>query len=530
MTDRTLRALRAMGLGRVALGCVALGRVSLGRVALGRVSLGRVAIGRVAPGRVALGCAASALALAGAHSDASLARAAAPGDSFDLAAVVAAAPASSTVLVPPGIHAGPVVIDKALTLVGQGEAIIDGHGHGSVVVVTAPDVTVRGLVVRGSGTSLDKEDAGIVVSAARVTLEANRIEDALFGIYLKNAPGSTVRANVVRAKDLEQARMGDGIKLWYSGDSVLEDNLVTGSRDVIVWFSDRTTTRRNVVEYGRYGLHFMYASDQVVEDNVLLGNSVGIYLMYGHNVHLARNLMRDNRGASGYGLGIKDIDSATLVGNRMVGNRVGIYFDNELRGADVGLTFERNVVAHNEIGITFLPAVSQATFSANAFVDNGEQTSIAGSGTLAGNDWSVDGRGNFWSDYAGFDEAGDGVGDLPYVSQSLYEDLMAAHPGLRLFQLGPAADALDLAARAFPVFRPRAKVTDDAPLMRAPSLPPVPGLPAPRRAPGALAATGLLAMAALILVAGAGGGASVLRGAAGRRWWPSAARTESGVR
>ena len=41
----------------------------------------------------------------------------------------------------PGNHAGPVVIDKPLTLAGAGAARIVGNGTGSVVTVTAPDVT-----------------------------------------------------------------------------------------------------------------------------------------------------------------------------------------------------------------------------------------------------------------------------------------------------------------------------------------------------------------------------------------------------
>ncbi len=67
---------------------------------------------------------------------------------------------------------------------------------------------------------------------------------------------------------------------------------------------------------------------------------------------------------------------------------------------------------------------------------------------------------------------------------------MAAHPELRLFRLSPVADALDLAARAFPIFQPQPKITDERPLTAPPSLPAVSGLPA-QTGPGILPSAGI---------------------------------------
>ncbi len=95
-----------------------------------------------------------------------------------------------------------------------------------------------------------------------------------------------------------------------------------------------------------------------------------------------------------------------------------------------------------------------------------------------------------------------GVGDLPYVSQSLYEDLMDTRPELRLFQLSPAADALDLAAKALPVFAPQPKMADPSPLTELPALPPVRGTPEPPFAANLAAALAMLAVALLLLYMG----------------------------
>ena len=184
---------------------------------------------------------------------------------FDLAAAVADAAPGATIYVPAGIHAGPLVIDKPLTLVGEGMPVIQGTGEGNVVEITAPDVTLRGFVVRGTGISLDKEDSAITVGARHVTLEENVVEDALFGIYLHNAPESVLRGNQISGKDLPISRRGDGIKIWYSANSLVEDNVVRDSRDVVIWFAPGTTVRRNTMDHNRYGIHFMSTDDHLVE-------------------------------------------------------------------------------------------------------------------------------------------------------------------------------------------------------------------------------------------------------------------------
>lgn len=423
---------------------------------------------------------------------------------FDLAAALAAAQPGETVIVPAGVYPGPLVIDRSLKLVGEGRPVIQGDGQGNVIEITAPDVTFAGFVVRGSGDSIDREDAGILVTAPRAVVADNRLEDVLFGIYLQEAPDSTIRANTVLAKDLPISRRGDGVKIWYSHHSLIEGNHVQGSRDILFWFSPDSIIRDNIVEDGRYGMHFMQTSQQLVENNILRRNAVGIYLMYGRGFTLRRNLMQDNHGPSGYGLGLKDVDDVVVEGNRMISNRLGVYVDNSPVSSDAFVRFENNLFAYNEIGANLLPLVQRNTYTQNIFQDNGEQIAIQGGGELLGNQWSDEsGLGNFWSDYAGFDADGDRVGDIPYQSISLYENLMALYPELRLFQLSPAADALDFAATAFPLFQPRAKMSDERPLMAPPSLPLVPGLSRPPFLGNALAAFAMLFLAGLILLSAA---------------------------
>jgi nitrous oxidase accessory protein len=244
----------------------------------------------------------------------------------------------------------------------------------------------------------------------------------------------------------------------------------------------------------------MNSDHQVLEHNILRNNSVGIYIMYGREISLRNNLVHNHRGPSGFGIGLKDAINVTATGNRLVGNRVGLYIDNSPPEPTATVRFERNLFAYNEIGAELLPNVKRNVYVRNSFVDNGEQVAIAGSGDALGNRWSVAGEGNYWSDYAGFDADGDQIGDMPYRAQHLFEDLLQQHPELRLLQLSPATTALDLAARAFPIFQPRPKLADEYPLVAPPALPVLAGLPAPSVAGNLVVAMGMVGVAILILL------------------------------
>ena len=84
-----------------------------------------------------------------------------------------------------------------------------------------------------------------------------------------------------------------------------------------------------------------------------------------------------------------------------------------------------------------LPNTQRNRFQDNIFLDNGEQINVAGGGDLMRNAWAVDGRGNYWSDYAGFDADGDAIGDLPYASQEPVREPDRRPSGVAPLSSGP---------------------------------------------------------------------------------------------
>src|SRR5690606_37386932 len=139
-----------------------------------------------------------------------------------------------------------------------------------------------------------------------------------------------------------------------------------------------------------------------LEANELAGNSVGVYLMYSKRISLTRNHMRNNRGASGYGIGLKDCDDIAIIDNEVIANRVGVYIDNSPSSLGSTGLFDSNLIANNEIGLLATPNTPDNAFTGNAFVENEEPAATHGRGRLAGNSFAGERDGNYWSDYAGF--------------------------------------------------------------------------------------------------------------------------------
>lgn len=382
--------------------------------------------------------------------------------------LIANAQPGGVVLVPPGVYVGNLVIGAPLTLEGADRAILDAGGSGTVVEIRSPDVTIRGFTIRNSGDDVTSEPAGIRAVAGPVTIENNRVLETLFGIDLRESPGSTIRTNRIRGKRLDPGRRGDGIRLWWSHGCTVEDNTVSRSRDMVFWYSENLSIARNRVSASRYGLHFMYSHDTTLSENDLDGNSVGIYLMYSNRITLTDNLMRNNRGASGYGVGLKDCDDIVITGNAMLANRVGAYIDNSPSSVDSTGLFEANTIAFNEIGILATPNTHDNIFTGNAIIENEQAAATHGRGALTKNRFARDGVGNFWSDYAGFDRDADGIGDLAYEPKSLFGAMLAREPNLRLFVHSPAQRAIEFTARALPELRPDATLVDPAPLVTPP--------------------------------------------------------------
>jgi nitrous oxidase accessory protein len=404
-----------------------------------------------------------------------------------------------------GVERGPIVVRKPLRVTGEPGAVIDGGGQGTVVVIASPGVFLSRLTLRGSGGELNTEDAGVYVTAPAAVLQDIEMEDVLFGINLKQAHGTIVRRVTMSGKDLPLSRRGDAVRVWYSDRVTLTEVTIRGMRDVLLWFSKESMLHALDVRDSRYGVHYMYADDTPLLNSHFEGNAVGAYVMYSTRVRIEGNRFLSHRGAVGVGLALKESDDVRVRGNLFAGNGTGIYVDGTpLRQGGQG-EITGNVVAGNDVGLSLLSNVSGNTIWDNVFEANAQQIRVDG-GAQTHNVWQRNGRGNYWSDYAGLDIDGDGVGDSPYRARRWFEGLGDVVPGARLLWGSTAVTAVDFAARAVPVFAPQLLITDPRPLMR-------PHIPPAFRGGGGSTAFALASLTVAVL------GAVWLRAATGKPSW-----------
>ncbi|MCW5690366.1 MAG: hypothetical protein KIT76_17620, partial [Pseudolabrys sp.] len=120
------------------------------------------------------------------------------------------------------------------------------------------------------------------------------------------------------------------------------------------------------------------------------------------------------------------------------------------------------------IGIHFTAGSERNAVSNNAFIDNQTQVKYVGTRSI---DWSVKGRGNYWSDNPAFDLNGDGIADAAYRPNDLVDRVVWAYGAAKLLLNSPVVEVLRWAQSQFPALHPGG-VVDSAPLMRPPHVGP----------------------------------------------------------
>lgn len=376
-------------------------------------------------------------------------------------AVDAAVP-GATLLLQPGEYLGAVRIEKPLQIWGPPTAIVRG-AEGSTLRVKTNGAALRGFTIVGSGQRFDLMDGGVWLQGEDLVAEGLTVRESLFGILVEGCKRATVRGNVIVGTGLPAMGLrGDGIRLWETHDSEVSDNVVTDSRDVVVWYSSRNRLLRNRVTRCRYGTHFMYSHENAVEDSHYVGDEVGVFVMYSRDIVLRRNLLAKSGGAAGIGLGLKEAGNVIAEDNWFLANTTGIYADASPLDPSHHNRYLRNVVRFSETAVSLHSSIKRTEVADNDFRDNGAVVKVGGQGDALGCTF----RGNYYDTYRGYDLDGDDRGDVPFEFRRLSTQLEGRYPELALLHGAPAMAMVDLVGEVMPLFAPKQLLVDPAPRLR----------------------------------------------------------------
>lgn len=300
-----------------------------------------------------------------------------------------------TIRVWDGTYYENVVVNRSVSLVGNGSAstVIDGGGEEDVVRIEADWVNLSGFLITGSGDSHRDSDSGIKVEADHCHFFSNNCSDNFYGISIEDSSSCMISNNTYQNNSYY------GIRLWDSSyDCTVTNNTCSGSEEGIYVGGSSTYITSNTVLNSSNGIG-LGGSNNIISRNRCVNNFVGVRVGGDNNIIIGNNLSANWKGIS-----LQYADNNTIMNNTISSNSwygislSNLYNENTIKG---------NTITNNGQGI-FLHSYRYTTVTGKSINTNNSITgNIISNNTKNGinatrnNRYTIKATNNWWGNGSG---------------------------------------------------------------------------------------------------------------------------------
>ena len=264
-----------------------------------------------------------------------------------------------------------VVVNKSINLDGESRdtTVIDGNSSGDVVYVSVNWVNISGFTIKRG------ENDGIRLDSSSNTIAGNNFSNNYYGIALSLSHSNTITGN-----NFSNNEYGIYIKSSNNID-ITGNNILSNWDGIVIEDSHNNIIMGNNISMNNWIGIDHAGSNNTIRENNICSNKYCSISIGGYNNTFAGNNISNNK--DGIILWYSS-SSNTITGNNIMDNEDGISLD---------WNCNNNFIYHNNL----------INNTQNAYDE-------------CSNTWhnGYPSGGNYWDDYNGTDDNGDGIGDIPY--------------------------------------------------------------------------------------------------------------------